>query len=51
MTCSALTVIGLFVLIVALASEINAADELTEPSPDPFRLHRLRNGETETEEM
>ena len=50
MTCSALTVIGVFMLIAALACEINAADELTEPGPDPFRLHRLRAGEPEIEE-
>lgn len=50
MTCSALTALGLFLLIAALASEINAADELTERSPDPFRLHRLRAGDSEIDE-
>lgn len=47
MTCSALTAIGLFLLIAALASEINAGDELAEPGPDPLRLHRLRTGDPE----
>ena len=49
MTCSALTVISLFVLAAALAFEINAEDELAEPIPDPFRLHRFRAGNRETE--
>lgn len=50
MTCSALTAISLFVLVAALATEINAEDEIKLPSPDPFRLHRLRCGDHEIED-
>lgn len=50
MTCTALTAVGLFLLVAALACEINAEDELSEPSPDPFRLHRFRAGDREMEE-
>jgi hypothetical protein len=49
MTCSALTVISLFVLVVALASEINTRDAASEPDPDPFRLHRFRSGDQKIE--
>ena len=49
MTFSALTAICLFVLVVALASEINAEDERAEPDTEPFRLHRLRAGDQEIE--
>jgi hypothetical protein len=50
MTCSALTAVCLFVLAAAFASEINAEDERSEPSPDPFRLHRFRAGDRGMEE-
>lgn len=49
MTCSALTVIALFMLVVALASEINAKDACAKPDPDPFRLHRFRSGDQDME--
>lgn len=50
MTGSALTTIALFLLIAALASEINARDERADPSPDPFRLDRFRNGDPNIDE-
>lgn len=49
MICSALTVIALFVLVVALASEINAKDACSKPDTDPFRLHRFRSGDQDLE--
>lgn len=49
MSCSALTAICLFMLIVALSSEINSADESTKPESDPFRLHRFRTGDQDIE--
>jgi len=49
MSCSALTVLCLFALIVLLSAEINEEDARKEPEPDPFRLHRLRAGDKETE--
>jgi hypothetical protein len=49
MMCSALGAVTIFVLIAVLATELNLADERTDPLPDPFRLHRFRSGDQEIE--